>query len=235
MSVHRCEKCSKEFNSRSHYTQHCKRKTSCIKVDSHTPSPNLESIYASTQMPIQTRTPTSPTPTPNIDAASFEELRKYYDEVLNTDKSSYKSSNDEPTPINCIIEMISKLPIELWSKPDLSILDPCCGNGNFFIPIIHELLKHHHTKSTILENILEFNDINETRLNNVRRIFGANEKYKLQVSNQDFMTFESLNPGKTYDLSLTNPPYAKMLENGQRASKNHNLIKDFIEKSLIKL
>jgi SAM-dependent methyltransferase len=183
-------------------------------------------------MPIQTRTPTSPTPTPNIDAASFEELRKYYDEVLNTDKSSYKSSNDEPTPINCIIEMISKLPIELWSKPDLSILDPCCGNGNFFIPIIHELLKHHHTKSTILENILEFNDINETRLNNVRRIFGANEKYKLQVSNQDFMTFESLNPGKTYDLILTNPPYAKMLENGQRASKNHNLIKDFIEKSL---
>jgi len=218
MSVHTCEKCGKEFNSRSHYTQHCKRKTPCIKAD------------APTQIPTPAITPsTSIRPTPNIDTASFDDLRKYYDEVLNTDKSSYKSSNDEPTPINCIVEMISKIPSELWSKPDLSILDPCCGNGNFFIPVIHELLKHHHTKSTILENILEFNDINETRLDNVRRIFGANDKYKLQVFNQDFMVFDQ---SKTYDLILTNPPYAKMLENGQRASKNHNLIKDFIEKSL---
>jgi adenine-specific DNA-methyltransferase len=218
MSVHTCEKCGKEFNSRSHYTQHCKRKTPCIKAD------------APTQIPTPAIAPsTSIRPTPNIDTASFDDLRKYYDEVLNTDKSSYKSSNDEPTPINCIVEMISKIPSELWSKPDLSILDPCCGNGNFFIPVIHELLKHHHTKSTILENILEFNDINETRLDNVRRIFGANDKYKLQVFNQDFMVFDQ---SKTYDLILTNPPYAKMLENGQRASKNHNLIKDFIEKSL---
>jgi SAM-dependent methyltransferase len=231
MTNHRCEKCGKEFNSRSHYTQHLKRKTPCIKVDSHTPPPNLESISASTQISTQTPTQIS-TQTPNIDTTSFEDLQKYYDEVLNTDKSSYKSSNDEPTPINCIIEMISKLPSELWSKPDLSILDPCCGNGNFFIPVIQELLKHHHTKSTIVEKILEFNDINETRLDNVRRIFGANEKYKLQLTNQDFMTFESLSKNKTYDLILTNPPYAKMLENGQRASKNHNLIKDFIEKSL---
>jgi SAM-dependent methyltransferase len=217
MSNHHCEKCGKEFNSKSHYTQHCKRKTQCIKADAPTPATTL------------TPASTSIRSTPNIDTASFEDLKKYYDEVLNTDKSSYKSSNDEPTPINCIVEMISKIPRELWSKPDISILDPCCGNGNFFIPVIHELLKHHHTKSTILENILEFNDINETRLDNVRRVFGANDKYKLQVSNQDFMTFE---PNKTYDLILTNPPYAKMLENGQRASKNHNLIKEFIEKSL---
>jgi SAM-dependent methyltransferase/phage FluMu protein Com len=223
MSNHRCEKCGKDFNSRSHYTQHLKRKTPCVKADSQIPS--------QTQTPTQTPTPTSPSPTPNIDTASFEDLRKYYDEVLNTDKSSYKSSNDEPTPINCIIEMISKLPTELWSKPDLSILDPCCGNGNFFIPVIQELLKH-RTKTAIVENILEFNDINETRLNNVRKIFSANDKYKLQITNQDFMTFESLSTNKTYDLILTNPPYAKMLENGQRASKNHNLIKDFIEKSL---
>lgn len=216
MSNHNCEKCGKEFNSKSHYTQHCKRKTPCIKVDAPTPAPAIAPS-------------TSIRPTPNIDTGSFEDLHKYYDEVLNTDKSSYKSSNDEPTPINCIIEMISKLPVELWTTPDLSILDPCCGNGNFFIPVIHELIKHHHTKSSILENILEFNDINETRLDNVRRIFGANDKYKLKVTNQDFMTFDA---NKTHDLILTNPPYAKMLENGQRASKNHNLIKDFIEKSL---
>jgi tRNA1(Val) A37 N6-methylase TrmN6 len=38
-----------------------------------------------------------------------------------------------------------------------------------------------------------------------------------------------------YDLIVANPPYAKLLENGKRASKNHNLIKVFIEKTLEQL
>lgn len=165
-----------------------------------------------------------------IDNSSFNEIKKYYDEKLNLDKSTYKSSNDEPTPIDCIIEMISKIPEELWKRQELKILDPCCGNGNFSIPIIFELLKYYE-KKTILENILEFNDINELRLENVRNVL-CSEKYNLQISNHDFITF---NNSKKYDLIVANPPYAKLLENGKRASKNHNLIKEFIEKSLLQL
>lgn len=72
-----------------------------------------------------------------IDTSTFDELKEYYDKILNTDKSTYKSNNDEPTPIDCIVEMISKIPNDLWKKSDLTILDPCCGNGNFSIPIIY--------------------------------------------------------------------------------------------------
>ena len=39
---------------------------------------------------------------PNINTSVSPQLQQYYDEVLNLDKSTYKSSNDEPTPINCI-------------------------------------------------------------------------------------------------------------------------------------
>jgi adenine-specific DNA-methyltransferase len=159
--------------------------------------------------------------------SSFEDIKVYYDELLNKDKSTYKSSNDEPTPLTCISEMISKIPDELWKKTDMSILDPCCGNGNFFIPIFFELLKYQDEK-TILEKIFHFNDINENRLNNVKRIF-CKDKYDLQITNHDFITFV---PNKQYDLIVANPPYAKILENGKRASKNHNLIKDFIEKAI---
>jgi len=233
MTTFSCEKCGKEFNSKSNYTQHQKRKTPCVNE-----SKIKELIDKSVEEKLQKLNATKDSSTENIvvatqisiDASSFNEIKKYYDETLNIDKSTYKSSNDEPTPIDCIVEMISKIPGELWQRSDLSILDPCCGNGNFSIPIMFELLKH-HDKQTVLEKILEFNDINESRLDNVRSVF-CGETYNLQITNHDFIAFN--NP-KKYDLIVANPPYAKLLENGKRASKNHNLIKDFIEKALSQL
>jgi hypothetical protein len=50
----------------------------------------------------------------NIDNSTYEELKKQYNEKLNIDKSTYKSSNDEPIPIECIEDMINKIPCELW-------------------------------------------------------------------------------------------------------------------------
>ena len=106
----------------------------------------------------------------NINNNSYEELKIYFNKILNNDKSTYISSNDETTPIECIEEMISKIPIELWKREDLKILDPCCGNGNFHLVISNELIKYDIDKKRIFEEILRFNDINEERLNNVKKI-----------------------------------------------------------------
>ena len=164
----------------------------------------------------------------NIDNSNYEELKKMYNNVLNIDKSTYKSSNDEPTPIECIEEMIIKVPDELWKRPDLKILDPCCGNGNFALPIMNKLLENNYNKNDILEKVLYFNDINNERIKNVKLIYIA-DKYNLNISYKNYLEHEI---DGTYDLIVANPPYAKLLENGKRSSKNHNLIKDFIEKSL---
>ena len=163
----------------------------------------------------------------NIHEKSMLEIKEYYDEVLNKDKTTYKSTNDEPTPISCVEEMISKVPEELWKRKNLSILDPCCGNGNFFVPIYYKLLKYHKVEN-ILEDILNFNDINEERIKNVEQVF-SKDKCKLQITKEDFL---ETNANKKYDMIVANPPYAKLLNNGKRASKNHNLIKSFLEKSL---
>lgn len=171
---------------------------------------------------------------PCIDNSTPSQLNSYYDEILNLDKSTYKSSNDEPTPIKCIKEMISKIPAELWERPDLKILDPCCGNGNFAIAVLEKLLENNNKFTTlqhIVDNVLHFNDINQERLQNVRQIFGGC-KYNLNITSADFLVDNSFTQNVKFDLIMANPPYAKLMEDGTRASKNHNLIKDFIERSL---
>ena len=94
------------------------------------------------------------------------------------------------------------------------MLDSCCGNGNF-----HAYL----AKKTSLKN-LYFNDTNDKRLANVKKIFGED----VHITKDDFL---SLNSKQVYDLIVANPPYAKF-NNGQRVSKNHNLSRDFIRKAL---
>jgi tRNA1(Val) A37 N6-methylase TrmN6 len=233
MTTFSCEKCGKGFNSKSHYTQHTKRKTPCVNESKvkEMIEKSVEEKLSKLNIPIAINPlPVSINTDVTIESSSFDELKNYYDKHLNMDKSTYKNSNDEPTPIDCISEMISKIPSELWSREQLSILDPCCGNGNFSIPILFELLKY-HSREKILEEIMEFNDTNESRLENVRKVF-CKDKYALRVSSNDFIEY---NNEKKYDLIVANPPYAKFLENGKRASKNHNLIKDFIEKALSQL
>ena len=144
----------------------------------------------------------------------FEDIAQYYDE-LDRDLSHFVNSNDICTPLRCVKEMVDTIPKDFWDKGNIKVLDPCCGNGNFHAYI--------STKTT-LKN-LYFNDINETRLENVRLIFGAGAK----ISNKDFLSFDH---SVKYDLVVSNPPYAKFGDDNKRVSKNHNLSRAFIRKAI---
>ena len=157
----------------------------------------------------------------------YNELIEYYDNILNKDKSIFKSTNDECTPIKCVTEMINTIPDDFWKNKYIKILDPCCGCGNFFLVILTKLIKYHNIQY-ILENILYFNDLNSERIKIVKTIF-LNDKYKLNITEGDFLIYKN---DIKFDLIVANPPYAKILDNGKRASKNHNLIGLFINKSL---
>ncbi len=157
--------------------------------------------------------------------SQYDILKNYYDENLNKNKKLVKTSNDEPTPITCVEEMVNKIPNDFWKRKDIKILDPCCGCGNFPFVIYHKL-KEYHTKEYIMNNMLYFNDINEDRLAVLESVFNSDN---INIYRQDFTKF-SVNI--KFDLVVANPPYAKLLPNGKRASKNHNLIGIFIRKSL---
>ena len=159
----------------------------------------------------------------NIES-DYKILKDYYDKVLNKDIKLIETSNDEPTPISCVEEMVSKIPESFWKDKNIKILDPCCGFGNFPFVIYHKLIQY-HSKEHILRNILYFNEINTKRVSILKEIF--NVSY-LNISTIDFLKYGD---DIHYDLIVANPPYAKLLENGKRASKNHNMIGAFISKS----
>ena len=166
----------------------------------------------------------------DVFTCDYNTIKAHFNEALNKDKETFQSSNDEPTPIQCIEEMLGAVPPEVWERSDLKVLDPCCGNGNFHFVIYSLLLALGREPYDILENMLYFNDINKERLNNVRQVFGgSNNDINLQVTENDFLNTRY---SSKFDIIVANPPYAKLLEDGKRASKNHNLIKDFLKKSL---
>jgi SAM-dependent methyltransferase len=167
------------------------------------------------------------TKTPTIGLASYETLCTYYNSVLNADRASFNSSNDEPTPIVCVEEMINAIDPAQFTNPSLRWYDPCCGTGNFHLVIAHRLLKHHSLKH-VLENMLFFNDINIERLEIVRTVFRGQD-YAINISTDDFLQCKSVNK---YDIIVANPPFAKLLPDGRRAAKNHNLIQPFLTQAL---
>ncbi len=136
-------------------------------------------------------------------------------DALNHDLSHYANSNDICTPMGCVREMVDSIPIDFWKNHHLQVLDPCSGNGNF----------HAYIKNFVpLEN-LTFNDINDTRLENVARLFGPSA----HITKSDFFKYPD---DEVYDLVVANPPYARFDEYGRRTSKNHNLSRAFIDKAL---
>ena len=163
--------------------------------------------------------------TPNINS-EYNIIKKYYNEYLNKNTDLVKTSNDEPTPIECVEEMINKIPNNVFENSNLKWLDPCCGCGNFFIVVYYRLIQY-HTKKHILEQMLYFNDTNNERIDIVKNIF-EDDKYNLNITKMDYLNYEIL---IMFDIIVANPPYAKLLENGKRASKNHNMIGAFIKKS----
>ena len=156
--------------------------------------------------------------TKNITNTQFDAMKSYINNVLNPDKSTYQTTNDETTPIGCVQEMLSRVPKSFWKRKSLRIIDPCCGNGNFNF-IAHSLIKENtdRTDKDIIENSLFFNDLNLDRIENVKILFNGKE-FNLNITTDDFLEYPE---DELYDMHVVNPPYAKFLKSGKRAAGNH--------------
>lgn len=208
MVEYKCQSCGATYSQKGHYTRHTQRKTPC-KVPTSVKHAVID-VLKNLEIGL---VPTRP----------YEEVKEHIDTVLNKDKATFTSSNDEPTPMGCIEEMLEPIPPSFWETPR-KCLDPCCGNGNFHVVVANKMKSHGIPYSNILSS-LHFNDLNPLRLENVGKLFGNGTcQTQLDFLNSSFDT--------DYDLVVMNPPYALLMEDGSRASKNHGLSIPFMQKGL---
>lgn len=133
-----------------------------------------------------------------------DQILKYFNNLNKVDQNNF--GDDVMTPMECVKKMIDYIPEEFWIRKNISILDPCSGNGNFGA---------YCSLKTSMDNI-HFNEINLQRFNNCKNILNPKE-----ITNLD--AFELFSGSRKYDLIMANPPYSG------GGNKNKSISNRFIE------
>ena len=99
------------------------------------------------------------------------------------------------TPITLVIELLDKLPSEVWTNPDLTWFEPSAGRGVFMDEIFSRLIKH-HSKEHILNNMLFMAELQADNCEILRQTYpnvyeGNTLKMKLPM----------------FDIVIGNPPF----------------------------
>ena len=126
MPVYTCERCLKEFTQKSHFNKHLQRKNPCQNIKGKIQEIvekmvneklniilNKESTNTNNNTTIQTNTEKKTNTNNNTTIQTntvkqltfdhdYNTIKNYYNNILNKDKTLVETSNDEPTPIDCV-------------------------------------------------------------------------------------------------------------------------------------
>jgi hypothetical protein len=168
------------------------------------------------------------------------ELLIFINEHLKPKYIEKKKYGEVFTPIPLIEEMLDKLPIEVWSNPNLKWLDPANGMGNFMVIIYFRLinrlkdiiLDEKLRKKHILENMLYMSEINKKNCFLMKQIFDINDNYKLNIYNGDSLNVDLLKEWdiENFDIIIGNPPYNPDVS--ENNSKGQIIWPFFVKKSI---
>ena len=149
----------------------------------------------------------------NIDNNILKTITKY----LNVKEREKHLFGEVFTSINEIIEMLDKLPKNIWSNPNLTWLDPANGIGNFPIIIYYKLMeglkningftKYKYRSKHIIEKMLFMVELNSANVKVCRKIFNIlDNNAKPNIYNKNFLEW-SLKINKKFNIIIGNPPY----------------------------
>jgi site-specific DNA-methyltransferase (adenine-specific) len=146
------------------------------------------------------------------------------------------------TKIETVNDMIDLLPDDFWKNPDLKILDPCNGVGNFPSVVIKKLMEgliefrknEDDRYKHIVENMIYVCEIQPRNISHYLKLFNINNKYQLNYYEGSFLGGGFNNHMRNiwginnFNLVLGNPPYQVGSDSRSAVSIYHK----FVEKSV---
>ena len=135
------------------------------------------------------------------------------------------------TPLSLFTEMVDKIEEycgnTFFANPDLKILDPAAGIGNFPIVLYERLMLRLEKEITdkevrkkhILENILYINELNKKNYRVCKKIFEG-DKYKLNIEQKDFLQKDPVFGDLKFDLIIGNPPFSAHKASDSQSASN---------------
>jgi hypothetical protein len=140
---------------------------------------------------------------------SKDEIYAFIETHLPIIEKSKKDFGEVFTCSACINKMLDQLPVEVWSNPGKTWLEPCCGVGNFMAIVYLRLmdglvfwepdmeLRSKH----IIQNMLYMVEISQYNVDICSSLFGNGCK---NIVCCDFLTWC---PNKSYDIIVGNLPF----------------------------
>ena len=180
--------------------------------------------------------------------ANHDQLRELFAKHFIPTEEERKQNAEIATPVSLVNEMLSKIPLDFWTKPQ-KVFEPCCGKGNFVLGIFDCFFKGLEIKypninkrcRIIIEKCIYYADINELDVFITTELLKYNAmKHGMDENKAKQLKFNS-NVGNTLELEIKekwkingfeavigNPPYHKYV--GKR--KTNTLWDKFVIKSL---
>lgn len=165
------------------------------------------------------------------------ELSLLIDKYLIPQELEKKTNAEVSTPYKLRKEMLSKIPIEFWKKPQ-KVFEPCSGKGGFLIDIIglfmegliEEIPDEKERYRTIVEDCLYWSEINPTNIFICKLLIDPHNQYKLNFNEGDTLVLDIKEKWSIegFDAVIGNPPY----NSSGNIGTGHTIWQYFTEKAL---
>ena len=139
----------------------------------------------------------------------------FIEQIIKEERSEDILYGEINTPLNFVETILSIIPENMFSNPELKWLDPACGCGNFMIILYFKLMRGleysiiniEERKDHIIKNMIYMIEIQEKNVDLLRRIFGTNAN----IICSDFLNYENYAVEYSYNITIDviigNPPF----------------------------
>lgn len=139
----------------------------------------------------------------DIDEKDMDKIHAFVEKYLTPKEYEKKAFGEVFTPLKLVREMLDAVETyadkDFWKNPDLKILDPAAGIGNFPLIAFEKLMqglkskipKETKRKRHILEKMLYMVELNPNNVRLMKKIFGG-KNYSLNIIEGDFLHQQTL-------------------------------------------